>query len=447
MELSQYVAMLRRWWWLLALSGPAGAILALYLTSLVTPQYESTVTLLVDERSEVTSERLLVTFAQLVTVQPVMENAAAKLDGLLSPEELPAHLSVSHPTGTQLLWISARSDEPAEAQVVANIVAESFVEANEAGLAGRPGVVAIVDRARLPRVQVSPRPAQNAALGFMLSGLVLSGLLMTYTYLDDTVRTPLEASELTGLTTLGVVGRFKRPSSAPQQIHVRETDSPVAEAFRSTRTALTYAMGSPTEPMVLLFSSPRAGDGKTTTLANLGVAFAMAGRRVLLVDADMRNPTLHQVFSVGNGAGLSTFAAGQAESHREVVRPTAYEDVSILPSGPLPPNRSELLGSTRVAELFESVRQDYDVILVDTPPVLAATDASVLAGIADLSILVVNASKTGSKELQAATANLAQSNRPIAGLVLNRAKPGAEGVQRVPYAVEPAAGGGLDAES
>jgi capsular exopolysaccharide synthesis family protein len=433
---------LRRWWWLLALSGPVGAAIAYFLTSLSTPVYQSTATLLISERSETgvvrlvdlqASEGLAFTFVHLVTLQPVMEQAAIKLEAPLTPDQIRGRVAVSHPATTQLLRISARSTVPEQAQAIANVVAESFIESNEAELASRPGVVTIVERARTPGAPVSPRPKLNAALGFMLSGLIVTGLLVTYTYIDDTIRTPATATQLTGITTLGSIASFKRPRAASEQIRVNDRDSSIAEQFRSTRTALNYALQALPHAKVVLVASPRAGDGKTTSVANLGAGFAMTGRRVLLVDADLRNPTLHQIFSLENGAGLSTVAMGQTDSYEAAVQETSYPNLRVMTSGPLPGNRSELLGSAQVAALIAKLREDFDIVMLDTPPVLGATDASVLVELADASVVVVQAGKTKSRELMSAVADLDLSSRPVVGLILNRAKARDQALRAIPY--------------
>ena len=199
-----------------------------------------------------------------------------------------------------------------------------------------------------------------------------------------------------------------------------EPKSPVAESFRTLRTNIGFsALERPVK--TLLITSPGPEDGKSTTAANLAVVMAQAGARVLIIDADMRKPVMHQFFETGNRVGLTKLLAQGAQSG-DVIRPTMVEGLSFLSTGPIPPNPSELLGSARMKAFLKEASTQYDVVLIDSPPVLAVTDASILAPLADGVILVVNSGETRVDAARDAKAHLEKASARIIGVVINQIK-------------------------
>jgi non-specific protein-tyrosine kinase len=197
--------------------------------------------------------------------------------------------------------------------------------------------------------------------------------------------------------------------------------SPVAEAFRQLRTSIQFA--SPDRPIrSLLLTSTGPEEGKTTTLANLAVAFAQAGSRVIMVDADLRRPGLHKLFGLKNQVGLTTLVVGDPEQEVPLFE-TGVENLWLLPSGPLPPNPAELLASRRMAEVMERLAKAADYVLYDSPPVLAVTDAAILASRVDGVLLVLQAGRTRREFARRAKAALEKVNARILGTVLTGVKP------------------------
>lgn len=196
--------------------------------------------------------------------------------------------------------------------------------------------------------------------------------------------------------------------------------SPVAEQFRTIRTNIQFAnVDEELQTMIVTSSGP--AEGKSTTTANLAVVFAQQGKRVLLIDADLRKPTVHYTFRTENHIGLSNVLTRQA-SLEEAVTVTAQDKLWVLPSGPIPPNPSELLGSKGMKTLLEEAKDKYDVIILDTPPVLAVTDAQVIANLADGVVLVVSSGKTETVAAKKAKELLESANGKILGVVLNNKK-------------------------
>jgi capsular exopolysaccharide synthesis family protein len=291
-----------------------------------------------------------------------------------------------------------------------------------------------INPARAPTEPVSPRVLFNTVLALMVGLIVAAGIVAVVEYLDDTVKTAADVSRVAGLVTLGTIQRFKQPErskggrpdgggEALPPVAAPDTQSPTAEAYRMVRTNLEFARGG-RRNQTLLVTSALPGEGKSTTSANLAIAQAQTGRRVLLVDADMRRPSIHRMFGIPNATGLSTLFVMEQPAPAGLLRPTALESLVVLPTGPLPPNPAELLSSERMAEIIELLKAQADVVIFDSPPLLSVADALSLAARLDGVVLVVDAGRTRSGMLARATELLMQAQARIFGVVLNRVKVG-----------------------
>ncbi|WP_054637798.1 CpsD/CapB family tyrosine-protein kinase [Thalassobacillus sp. C254] len=194
--------------------------------------------------------------------------------------------------------------------------------------------------------------------------------------------------------------------------------SPITEQFRTIRTNIQFAAVDE-EVSTIMTTSAGPGDGKSTVNANLAVVMAQQGKGALLIDADMRKPTVHYTFRLPNHVGLSNVVTKQMSLH-EAVRPTDVEGLDVLTCGPIPPNPSELLGSRMMKELLEEAKKNYEYIVIDTPPLLAVTDAQVLASICDGVVLVVSSGITVKDEAEKAKELIENTNARLLGAVLNR---------------------------
>ncbi|WP_100405493.1 CpsD/CapB family tyrosine-protein kinase [Bacillus solitudinis] len=197
-----------------------------------------------------------------------------------------------------------------------------------------------------------------------------------------------------------------------------EPKSPIAEQYRSVRTNIQFASLEENLQKILV-TSAGPGEGKSTTVANLAVVFAQQGKRVLLVDADLRKPTVHYTFQTPNTLGLTNVLTGQSTFEGSVSR-TDVEKLDLMTSGPIPPNPSELLGSRAMSRFMEEASTAYDFVFFDTPPVLAVADAQVLANQCDGSIFVVNSGKTDRAGALKAKELLTQAQAKVLGVVLNQ---------------------------
>jgi capsular exopolysaccharide synthesis family protein len=193
--------------------------------------------------------------------------------------------------------------------------------------------------------------------------------------------------------------------------------SPIAEAYRTLRTNLDFSsLDQPLASMVVTSAGPE--EGKSTTLANLAVTTAQAGRRVILVDCDLRRPRLHELFGVGNDQGLTTMVVNEAAMKQPPLQETGVTGLQLLTSGPLPPNPAEILGSRRMAEVIELLTGQADVVFFDAPPVIAVTDAAVLASRVDGVLLVISAGSTKREYVRQAQTLLQKVNARVVGTVL-----------------------------
>jgi capsular exopolysaccharide synthesis family protein len=239
--------------------------------------------------------------------------------------------------------------------------------------------------------------------------------------LDDTLSSKEaveHAANAPVLVMVPMVTSWRRSKKA-MVVSVTDPTSPAAESYRSLRTSLQFARQEG-EMRSLVVTSPAAGDGKTSTIANLGAVFAQTGERVVLVSCDLRRPRLGEFFGLDEEAGLTTVLLGQ-RSLEESLRPlTGYDRLVVLPAGPIPPNPAELLDSAHAQQIFATLRANFDLVLIDSPPVLPVTDAVVLSKHADATLLVAAAGQTTRGDLRRAVEKLAQVNATVLGTVLNQ---------------------------
>jgi capsular exopolysaccharide synthesis family protein len=206
-------------------------------------------------------------------------------------------------------------------------------------------------------------------------------------------------------------------------IAVSDPRSPISEAYRTLRTNLDFA-SLDQALKTLVVTSAGVGEGKSTTLANLAVVSAQAGRKVILVDADLRRPTLHQIFGLDNERGLTTVVMDDSALASPPLQDTGVEGLAVLTSGPLPPNPADLMGSQRMGQVIAALAEQADQVLFDTPPVVAVTDAAVLATKVDGVLLVVSAGKTRREYARTAVQRLEQINARLVGTVLTNVQAG-----------------------
>jgi capsular exopolysaccharide synthesis family protein len=269
---------------------------------------------------------------------------------------------------------------------------------------------------------ISPKRLTDGAIAGFL-GLILSiGLVLTLDFLDDRIRTKEQLQVVSGkLPLLGEIPYFENWKDQPDDaiIAAVRPKSAAAEAYRSLRTAIQFIGFDSDRAQVIQITSPMESEGKTTTVIDLAFTMASSGTRVVVVSCDLRKPGIHKFFKTDNSKGLSSVLGGTETLESVIVDFEELPNLTCIPAGPIPPNPSELLGSTRLADIFEALRATNDVILVDSPPVLPVTDAIVVAQVVDFVVLLSRENVTHARGIARALELLSNVDAPLKGVVLN----------------------------
>ncbi len=294
-------------------------------------------------------------------------------------------------------------------------------------------VLTVVEEARLPTHPVGSQGRMQVMLAAAIGLMLAVGAAFLIEYLDDTVKTPEDVERKTGLPTLGSIIRYPG-TNGEGPLTALEPRSAVAEGYRVLRTNLQFAamgVGKSRQPhqegeaeyrpgVILLVTSAQPSEGKTSSVANLGVSLAQAGHKVLLVDGDLRRPTLHRLFNLSKEAGLTSLLLEREADIEHVIQKTKVDGLRVLPSGPVPANPAEVLGFVEMGTLLERLRTMADYVLLDAPPVLSAADTSVLAQKVDGSLLVVEAGRTRTEMFERAVAVLQRVKARVLGAILTK---------------------------
>lgn len=288
----------------------------------------------------------------------------------------------------------------------------------EIGVAGnvRSNNISIIDRAEVPNGRFKPNLALNLAIGLLLGGML--GVLVAFLleFLDDTIKTPEDVEQKLKLAVLGVIPKLG-PKESLAEVS-RDIRSHFSEAYRSVRTSLQFATDHGV-PKTLLVTSSGPGEGKSTTALALARNFAQLGKSVLLIEADLRNPSLHKTLGARSDFGLSNLLAGGCTLADATIE-TDEPRMKVILAGPLPPNPAELLSGSKLISMLTVASERYDQIIIDGPPVLGLADAPILANAMDGTLLVVNSAKTKINAAQAALKRLLVARGRIVGALLSK---------------------------
>ncbi len=283
-------------------------------------------------------------------------------------------------------------------------------------------LLTVVDPASPPEEPASPRVLLNTVLAAFVGLLLAVGVVFLLEYLDDTVKTAEQVEALVGLPTLGTVVKMraaKGQSEIYRLVTILYPRAAAAEAYRTMRSNVEFAAVDAPVRMLLVTSSIPA-EGKTTTAANLAVVFAQAGRRTTLVDADFRKPGVHRIFNLPNVEGLSSLIRSDERGLFDVAQTTEQKNLRVITTGPLPPNPAELLGSQRMRVVLERLAGAGDLVILDSPPLQAVTDAAILASVTDATLFVIDAGRTRRGAIVSGREALAKSGARTLGVALNR---------------------------
>ncbi len=500
MELLHYWAIVRRWWWLLLLSTFIAGVSAFVYSIRVTPVYEATVQVLIQQASNpanmtsyadiVTSQRLASTYARLMKTQPVLGETLKELglENALSVSVLKSNISVRPVRDTSLLLVKVQDTDPQRAVRLANALPKVFARYNEriqlarfqdskrsleeqlnrlgdelaqiqnrlqalkktqtadsneimrlemqratiqasyTNLLKQYEEIRLAEARSLDTIAVSepathatkvkPQTVKNTLLAALVGLMLALGGVFFLEYIDDSIKTPDDIVHLGDIPILSGITETEDARFTPLITHVKPK-SPVSEAFRILRTNIQFAsVDKPTRTVTI--TSPGPSEGKSFLTANLGIVMAQQGRRVIIIDADLRKPMQHKLFELPNNVGLTTLLLVEDEDDiLPFVQSTNIGNLRVLTSGPIPPNPSELLGSRRMGELMAKLLEDADILLFDTPPALAVTDAIVLSKRTDGVVVVVRAKSTRIPALLQVLMELERVGSHLLGVVLN----------------------------
>lgn len=297
---------------------------------------------------------------------------------------------------------------------------KSYVDLSNLLNTGSSSFLTVLASAQEPTAPFSPNIPQYVLFASIAGIVLAAGTILLLEYLDDRIKTAEDAQRVLDLGTLGVINRIAGIRSPTDNlITVKHPRSPVAEAYRVLRTNLRFS-GIENPSGALLVTSAGPGEGKTTTAGNLAVAMAQAGRKVVLVDTDLRRPYVHNLFGLSNDVGLSNLFLDNSSTVDSVIQPTAVDGLRVITSGQLPPNPAEVLDSKRMNEVVEALRNRSDMVIFDSPPVLAVADASILGSRCSGAILVVDSGRSRTEAIRRGADTLRQANVKLLGVVLNK---------------------------
>jgi len=441
MELSEYLAVLRKNWLVIALVGALslGAGFAYSMTA--PPSYKATSSVYVSLKQGASvgelvqgntyAQDLVQSYAQLATMPIVLAPVIEKLGLDTTPRVLAKSITATSPLQTVILEISAVGDSPQKAADLSNAVSDQLaIAVGGLGATGGPAIfLTTVAKATPPSSAFSPNTLLITATCLVL-GLLLSVLFaLARSVLDTRVRSVKEIRRVTDAAVLSTV-RYERNAS---QHALAMRDDPYgdrAESYRRLRTNLRFLNLTGSRRSIVI-TSALLGEGKSTTAINLAIAMSEGSARILLIDADLRWPSIAQYMGIEGEVGLTTVLIGEADLD-DVIQPWGDGKLDVLPAGQVPPNPSELLDSQAMADLLALLGERYDVILLDSAPLLPVTDAAILSRLADGVLMTVGARTAHRNQLADGLSALAAVEARVLGLVLNQAPDEGSGGYYIP---------------
>jgi len=449
MEIREYLKILKRRKWVAILTTLVTIAVVGLGSHFQQPTYSAAATLRVARASSgsvdyvdsLYAERLMSTYVEMAKSQPLLEQIIERLDLPLLPGDLAEQISFEVLANTELLRVSVGDRNPARAKAIADALAALLVEQSRTTPYGRQFSVTLVAPAVQPDTPTGPRTKLNVALGALVGLVGGLGLALLIENLDPTLHSVDDLEAASKIPVWGCIPSFAIPRKSRQGTIPLDGDgrAPASEAFRILRTnVLSSASGTPLK--TILIASAEPGAGKSTVLANLAAAMAQAGRKVVVVDSDLRHPCLHQVFDLPNDVGLSSIIHNSS-SVDTALQATKLQGVSVLTSGPLAPDPAGLLGASKMKALVQELAQESDIVskmkalvqelaqesdivLFDTPPLLAVADTAVLAPLVDGVLLVAARDQATGKRVQRVLQQLDRVGARVLGIIFNKAHAG-----------------------
>lgn len=432
MDLQSYLRILRKRWRII----PAVTLLVVALAALFTvlspKQYESDVQFFVSTSGSDSTAALaqggtftqqrVKSYTELLTTPRVLNPVIKNLKLDTTPKDLAPQITAQAPADTVLIQVAVQDRSPQRAEAIASELGTQFPSAVEdlekvSASKESPVKVTLVRSAQTATSPVSPKPTRNIALALILGLLLGVGAAILRHMLDTKIRSK---DDVETVTDANVIGSIPFDSDAPEHPLIVQADahSSRAEAFRSLRTNLQF-VDAANHPRTIVVTSSLAGEGKTTTAANLALVMAESGASVCLIEGDLRRPRLLTYLGMEGGVGLTDVLIERAEL-RDVLQPFGQHKLAVLGAGQIPPNPSELLGSNAMRDMLRRLEADFDYVLIDAPPLLPVTDAAVLSTLVGGAVMVSGSGIVNRDQLETALKTLQTVNGRVLGVVLNR---------------------------
>ncbi|HZL01912.1 MAG TPA: polysaccharide biosynthesis tyrosine autokinase [Cellulomonas sp.] len=432
MELQDYLGILRKRWISIVVLTVLATAAAVGASLLTTPLYQASTQVYVSVQGGTTTSEMLqganftrqqvTSYAKLVTSPLVLTPVIDSMGLDERAETLAGRVTADSPLNTSLIDITVTDPNPAIAAALADAIAAKFTEVIsdlEKPESGGPSTVkvSVVRDATAPLSPSSPNLKLNVALG-LLVGLALGfGLAVLREVLDTRVRSDADVAKVTAASVIGTIGWDDDAKKHPLIVQT-DPHSHRSEAFRRLRTNLQF-LDIADRPQSIVVTSSVPGEGKSTTTINVAISLADAGSRVCLIDADLRRPSISKYMGLEGGVGLTTVLIGRA-TVEDVIQPWGNGYLHVLPAGQIPPNPSELLGSQAMAALLEKLTTRYDIVLLDTAPLLPVTDAAILSKLTGGALVVVSADVLRRNQLTESIGALETVGARILGIVINK---------------------------
>lgn len=418
MDLRGFLRLLRTRWVTVCVTLLAAVAGAVSVTLLTTPLYQASTRLFVSTTSGASANELyqgnlfsqqrVLSYTELLQGQTLAQRTIDKLGLNETAAALSGNVTATAKPDTVLIEVKVRDESAVRARDIANTLSDEFVtmsrELETPGDGSPPDARVVVEqRASVPVAPVVPNTVRNIAAG-LAAGLLLGlGFALLRDRLDNTIKDQIAFEEIANTGLVGSIPLDKERREEPG-ISFENDNSAIAESFRKLRTNLQF-LNVDNPPRMIVITSSLPGEGKTTTAINLALALAEGEHNVVLVDGDMRRPMLDKYMDVVGTVGFSTVLGGMA-SLSDVLQKTGITGLTVLTSGPIPPNPSELLGSLAAQKVLSELRTQFDYVIVDSSPLLAVTDAAILATSADGVLLMARYGQTKREQLAHAVRNL-----------------------------------------
>ncbi len=448
-DLQTIVRIVLKYWHIILLAAALGGFSGWGLSKWVfTPVYEANTTIFAWESSDdektqklknqymdiEANSRLVNDYKEIITSRKVQDEVyRLKQHKFINENKKNYKISSDIQRNTRMVKIVASSSNPEVAVFVANTTAEVFIKVIQDIMNLKS--IQIIDAAELPENPVKPQPLVNAIIGFML-GLGLALLAASVKeMLDWTIKIPEEVPERIGKNVIGTIPEAKiddNPQESKQKnkhgvailtprfFGVEKNNHAIVEAFKILRTNIEFMVPGKNKSKIVMFTSALPGEGKSTIIANLALSMSKSGKKVIILDCDLRKPFMHKFFSVDNTKGLVSIIVGATPSQDAIHRNALNKGLDLISSGPIPPNPTELLMTDEFKQLLEELSQSYDYIFIDAPPTLNMADTSIIGHLADATIFIITAGKTRIELVKRCLRQLSQTDIEVSGILLNR---------------------------